>query len=78
MELTEIFKKSPELIDHPEVKKLIQHCTQQHGKVFMIAKKYQKFHDDVMDKCMYSEVMLINGNDSKEVIKSIFELDNKV
>lgn len=78
MTLDEIFKTNPELLKEPEVSKLIRYVQDQHKRTVGIAKKFQDFHDFVFDKCMYSEVVLIDGEDSKETIKQILVMIGEI
>ena len=78
MELNEIFKDSPELIDHPEVKKLIEFAKESHAAIYDKLHKYTQFNTEVLSLCIHSDQFLVNGDSSKEVVRRIFELDNKL
>ena len=78
MTLNEIFKEKPELLKEKEVLKLIEYVQEQHKKTVHITQKFQDFHDFVLDKLMYSELMLINGKDSKETLTNIFNKINNI
>ena len=71
MTLDQIFKEKPELLKEKEVSKLIEYVQDQHKRTVGIAKRFQDFHDFVLDKLMYSEVILIDGKDSKETLIEI-------
>jgi hypothetical protein len=73
MKLQEIFKDSPELLEHPEVKKLIEYVSDQHKRSYKICKSYQDFHFRTLDKIMHSEIVLIDGRPSKEVLGNIMQ-----
>jgi hypothetical protein len=78
MTLPQIFKTKPELLEEKEVKDLIMYAKDMHKQTAAIAKKYQDFHDEVLDLCIHSEVVLIDGNEAKEVVKDILTHLNKI
>lgn len=69
--LDEIFKTYPELLEQPEVKELIEYCTEVHNKTVKIASNYKDFHDEVLHILMYSENFLVNGTTAKEALDKI-------
>lgn len=76
--LEDIFKSNKSLLNEPEVIDLINQVEKMHKRTVGIAKKMSSFHDFVLDKLMYSEVILIKGKDSKQTIIEILEYINKM
>lgn len=74
MTLEEIFKTNPKLLEEPEVQKLIEHVNGRHIELIKLANVHQKFYSDVLEICMYSEIILIGGKTSTESIKAILDL----
>jgi len=74
MTLEEIFKTNPKLLEEPEVKELIKYITEQHK---ITAEKFNSKYirtSNIMDLCMYSEALLIDGKDAKETILKIMDI----
>ena len=78
MTLETIFKTNPDLLNEPEVKNLIEHVQSQHKRMVSITTEFKSFHDFVLGKCMYSELILINGKDSKETLTEILKEINDI
>jgi len=74
MTLDEIFKTKPELLKEAEVLNLINYVQNEHARTVDIYKKYRKFHDDVLELCMYSNVALKEGKSAEFTLNKIFEL----
>jgi len=72
MTLEELFSTNPELQNQPEVQNLIAYVQEKHKTMHTQLKKYVHFHDQVLDKCMNSEVMIINGKKAEDTVKEIF------
>jgi len=71
MTLEELFKDKPELLNEPVVQKLVDYVKGRHFFMADLVKASEDKYNKVIDLCMYSEVMLINGTPSKEVITNI-------
>lgn len=74
MTLEEIFSTNPDLLKEKEVVKLIEYVKEQHIRTWGICKKYNDFHDKVMELCMYSNIVLKNGKSERETLELIFDL----
>lgn len=72
-ELDKIFENNKELLNTKEVKELIEYCQKVHSRNIKIATKFKDFHDRTLDKLMYSEIILKNGNDTKTVLTAIMQ-----
>lgn len=75
--LQEIFKNKPYLLDEPEVKELIEYCKKEYENVLVKANNLDKFMNFILEKCMYSDLILKEGNDCKQTIKSILNYIEK-
>lgn len=73
MILDEIFKDKPELLEEPCVKELVGFVKIQHSKLYDAYKKYKDFHDRTLEILVHSELMIIDGKDSRSVLKGILE-----
>lgn len=73
MTLEEMFSEKPELLNEPLVQKLIEYVKDRHSTMNKFIQTAEKKYDNVIDLCMYSEVMLIDGRPSKDVVKDILE-----
>lgn len=71
--LQEIFKDNTYLLDEPEVKELIEYCKKMYEKVFRKADELDKFMNFTLEQCMYSDVILKEGNNCTQVVKSILD-----
>ena len=78
MTTDEIFKDQPELLKEPAVKDLIKYVQDVHKRNVQITQRHMKFHDDVFDLIMYSNVVLIDGKPCDGVVEKILELIAKV
>lgn len=74
MTLQEIFTKNPELIEHEEVKKLIEFTRKSHGEMWDRIKKYQETEDKILELIMYSNLILIQGNSETSTLTNILNL----
>ena len=74
MTLEEIFKEKPELLNEPCVQNLIEYVKAQHNHNVGIFNKLNGFHAKVLDLCLYSDVMVIKGRPSKDVVEDILTL----
>lgn len=75
--LDEIFKDNTALLDEPEVKKMIAYAKEQYEMVVKRMQALQKLEDYVVEQCVHSELMLKQGRNSKDTLKSILEyIDN--
>jgi len=72
-ELDKIFENKEELRNTKEVQELINYCQKVFKKNLRIGKMYEDFHDRTLDKIMYSEIILKNGNDTKTVLEAIMQ-----
>ena len=71
--LQEIFKDNTYLLEEPEVKELIEYCKKQYERVFKRADELDKFMNYTLEQCMYSNVILKEGNDCTKTVKSILD-----
>lgn len=76
MTLEVIFKTKPELLEEKEVQDLIKYVKEQHERSFKIFKKGEEFYNFVLDKIMYSDVILLEGKDSKKTLLDILQRIN--
>ena len=74
MTLQDIFKTNIQLLEEPEVIKLIEYAKEEHIKSYDLWQKYKKFHDKVFEEVTNSETMHTIGKSNDEVVKSIFKL----
>jgi len=74
MTIEEIFKDSPELLEHKDVTALIAYVSEQHKKSVNILRKEKDFNSKIIDLCMNSEAIVINGTSYKDSINAIIEL----
>lgn len=75
--LEEIFKNNTYLLDDPEVKKLIEYCTDQYNDAVKQLENYKRFHDFVLEQTINSNVIVKGGTDCKVVVESILTKLNK-
>ena len=74
MTLEQIFVKNPELIEHEEVIKLVEYVTENHNKLRALFETKKVFYDKIVDEVLKSEVVLINGKKSENVIRELYKL----
>lgn len=75
--LEEIFKTNPDLLNAPEVQKLIQYVKEQQYKGFKLNTDLNDFNHQIITAVMHSEVMVIGGTPCREVVESILEQYSK-
>lgn len=69
--IKEIFKNNTHLLDEPEVKELITQFERQYKQ---LQKKKDDYENKVIDLCINSNLIVINGMDCKDVVNKILEL----
>jgi len=74
MTIEQIFKEKPELLKEECVIKLLEYVKEQHIRNINITKRHHLFFDNVFDLVMYSELVLIKGEKSKETLEKIRDL----
>ncbi len=71
--LDEIFKDNKELLETKEVKDLIEYVRKQHKNSFELIERLKNTESEILELCMYSKAMLIDGKECKQTIYDIME-----
>ena len=71
MELKEIFKDNPDLLENESVKELIKYCEEKYNKAYNSYINIKNDYDDIIEVFLYSEVALKHGLNSKDTLLKI-------
>jgi len=72
--LNEIFETNKELLNEPEVKELIEQFGMQFQHNVL---KYENYWQKITDLTMNSELFVLKGMSTKDVVSKIYELSFK-
>ena len=75
--LEKIFKNNKELLENESVKELIKLSQEKYSKLYDSYNELNEKENKILHSCMYSEVILKEGRNSKETVKEILKILNK-